>query len=493
MASKLKQIPESLLVRLWRERATRQGSFRAGDGRRFRVIYPGRVGTTAGPDLRDAVLQEEGVGLVRGDVEVHVNQKDWDAHGHARDPRYNGVMLHVVGRMDGPYTTLHSGQRVPVLSLEHILDGEASQDDGTDPWQLLAHHGYSKPDDPAELAQLLDECGDARFLGSSADFEALLNEEQADQVLYAALMEALGYSQNRGPFRELAYLVSYRRLEAIALALPLGDRHRAIRDELLAAAGLLGGRSGGIGTGSGRWHTFRVRPQNHPRRRIAQFARVMDRFLPTAYAAYGLNLQYAVEPDTLDGTGRSNGTALGASRRDPEDRAETQGGNLAEIPPWAHSGLVRGMSFLLRSSCIPNRVGRPWRPLELALTGTLGKSSGLRERAGVGPGRARDMVANCILPFFHALAQWQGDSQLVRISLEVYRSLPRLQENELTREMLSLLTSGMARDDGDSGCRASQDKDELAGVMCSARRQQGLIHLHELLVSLPRSGSVRQV
>ena len=52
MSSKLKQIPERLLAKLWKERATREESFRAGDGRRFRVIYPGRTGTTAGPPVR---------------------------------------------------------------------------------------------------------------------------------------------------------------------------------------------------------------------------------------------------------------------------------------------------------------------------------------------------------------------------------------------------------------------------------------------------------
>ena len=121
MTPRLKQIPESLLTKLWKERASREAAFRAGNGRRFRVIYPGRVGTTAGPDFRDAVLEEEEVGVVRGDVEVHVRQRDWDSHGHGMDPRYNGVILHVVATMDKEYSTLRSGTRVPVLSLAPLL------------------------------------------------------------------------------------------------------------------------------------------------------------------------------------------------------------------------------------------------------------------------------------------------------------------------------------------------------------------------------------
>ena len=76
MAFRLKQIPESLMAKLWKERASREESLRAGNGRRFKVIYCGRPGTGPGPDFRDAVLEEEGVGLVRGDVELHVRQQD---------------------------------------------------------------------------------------------------------------------------------------------------------------------------------------------------------------------------------------------------------------------------------------------------------------------------------------------------------------------------------------------------------------------------------
>ena len=66
MASKIRQIPERLLVKLWIERATREKSFRAGDGRRFRVIYPGRIGTTAGPDLRGGCTGRGGCGSGEG-------------------------------------------------------------------------------------------------------------------------------------------------------------------------------------------------------------------------------------------------------------------------------------------------------------------------------------------------------------------------------------------------------------------------------------------
>ena len=96
------KIPERLLWKLWKRRAARQDEFRTSAGTRIRVLYPGRSGTAAGPDFRDALLDVEGLGLVRGDVEIHLRQRDWKSHGHGDDPNYNGVVIHGALETDSP-------------------------------------------------------------------------------------------------------------------------------------------------------------------------------------------------------------------------------------------------------------------------------------------------------------------------------------------------------------------------------------------------------
>jgi hypothetical protein len=481
MAHRLKQIPESLLVRLWKEKASREVSFRAGDGRRFRVVYPGRAGTTAGPDFREAVLEEEGVGLVRGDVEVHVTQGDWDAHGHGKDPRYNGVVLHAVAGMGTGPTTLHSGSRVPVLSLEPLLgdltpsleDGE----DGPDLWPLLKTHGYVPPKTPDEMGLLLDRAGESRFLGKSGTFLAFLKEEDSEQVLYAALMEALGYTQNREPFLELAHRVPYRLLRKAALKSSPDERPRLLQEVLLTAAGFLPLVAGATVPGDGRtrsfdaparsgtagrtlsrvrpmsgeqWHLFRVRPQNHPRQRIMGFAHLLDLFLPSSER------------------GREKGP-----------------------PPWARIGLVEGMAALVRAPASSARERGCRSALESALAGVCGSSPqetgpGMEEkkRALIGRGRAGDMAVNCVFPFLHALAQLGGDAHLAGSALEGYYMAPKLDENEITREMRPQLFSRLETVDGEGskadghGPRRSWER-----VIHNARRQQGLLHLRYLASS----------
>lgn len=88
IADRPEPVPERLLWKLWKDRAARHEGLRTAAGRRLRILYPGRTGTAAGPDFRDALLEVEGVGLVRGDVEIHVRQRDWASHGHTNDPNY---------------------------------------------------------------------------------------------------------------------------------------------------------------------------------------------------------------------------------------------------------------------------------------------------------------------------------------------------------------------------------------------------------------------
>ena len=117
-------------------------------------------------------------------------------------------------------------------------------------------------------------------------------------------------------------------------------------------------------------------------------------------------------------------------------------------------------------------------------TGRTGTDIRPEKGALIGRGRARDMVVNCVLPFVHALAQLKGDGQLAHLSLNLYHVLPRLQENELTRETGDVLFSDLGiAEAGGPPRRAVGAEGAWRKVVCSARRQQGLLHLHRLMAS----------
>ena len=179
-------VPERLLSNLWRKRAARRAWFRTSAGTRMRVLYPGLASSAAGPDFRNALLEVEGVGLVRGDVEIHVRQRDWRGHGHGDDPRYNGVILHAALELDASSTRLQSGRGVPVVSLAPLLSGEdlPAGFSHADLWTVLGGRGFPQPETAQEMGDLLDRAGDDRFQSKSARFGVLLEEQDQEQTLY---------------------------------------------------------------------------------------------------------------------------------------------------------------------------------------------------------------------------------------------------------------------------------------------------------------------
>lgn len=406
-------VPERVLSDLWRKRAARQAWFRTDAGTRMRVIYPGRASSAAGPDFRNALVEVEGLGLVQGDVEIHVKQRDWLGHGHGHDPRYNGVILHAALELDASSTKLQSGRMVPVVSLAPLLTGDSEREDPpaglqtAHLWKVLGRLGFPQPETAQEMGDLLDRAGDDRFHSSSARFRSLLQEQDQEQTLYEGILEGLGYYQNRQPFLKLAERAPYAVITKAARELAPERRAQAMQDWLTSLSGLASRqetamlplpRAGmGPAMSAREWHCFRVRPSNHPLRRIAGAAILLDRFLET--------------------------------------------------------GLVAGLNSVVQGTKTRCVTAALWVP------GGVGGNT-----ACVGTARARDLAVNVVLPFFHGLHRLREEAEGGQACLELYRRFGKLQDNDLTREMASQLM-GTA----------------WAGLLNTARRQQGLLHLQRLL------------
>lgn len=450
MATRLGQIPERLLGQLWKERAARQGVFRSKSGRRYRVIYPGRSSSGAGPDFRGAVLEEEGVGLVTGDVELHLDEKDWRSHGHGTDPRYNGVVLHAVVEGENGTTTLQNGNQVPVITLAGMLNGGRGESSPSRLWELLSVHGYACPDTPGELVETLRRAGDAWFDGAAGGFRILLDAgEEPEETLYSGILEALGYSQNRQGFLDLARLVPYKRLKTSVVKGEGDDDASPIAQALLKVAGLQDAgpaTAGGAVLGERRahlkWNTFRVRPSNHPRNRILGGARLLGRYLSADAGA-----------------------------------ASGEGPCVDEIPGKG-KGLLGGLKEVLEAA--PDD-GRGCRVLLDGLMVAPSQRRGPARRGAIGNGRAADIAVNVVLPFYHALAEREGLESLVDKCAGLYRRFPRLQPNEITTEMEEQLGRHLFNGEASNGSEKSKTKPRsLAG---GAREQQGLLHIHHLITS----------
>lgn len=439
MVPKSVKVSEGQVVEVWQHQLLGGAELVTEGGELIRIIYPGRVNDDRGADFRDAVIAT-GSGLVRGDVEVHVKSSDWRAHRHHRDAAYNQVVLHVVMWHDaGVATSLQSGKSIPVVALHKYTKGPAGQwtDGGGSPASFsMPCREAARRLPGGAMAEFLDSVGEERFSGRVARLQADLGEVGAGQCLYQGIMGALDYARNELPFLELARRLPVQALEAVTGGgVPEEECFARQQALLLGTAGLLPsqrewGRENRPGDAwlerlEGRWALLgghNVMSAGDWRLfKIRPANSPIRRILAMSY----LLLRYRE-------VGMVNGII-----------------NMVKEAPLSqgHRGLEEGL-------LVSGGYG--------AVQFEPGTSGGVGNQTLLGSQRAADMVVNVLLPFSVAWSRHNSQPEVERKALELYRRYPRLAVNTIERHIRSQL--------GISG-----------GLVSSAQRQQGLIHIYKTL------------
>lgn len=268
---------ERHLQALWQDSIHRPRDLALPDGTPVEVLDAGRWNRSAGPDFQDALIAVGGF-MRRGDVELHVHPADWDAHRHASDPAYAGLVLHVSWHEGPPAKTLPEG--VPTLALRPFAEKErpfcfADLDLSCAPYTSAADVRPCRvrlSALPGETDRLLASAGTFRLLAKARAFTAALSTGDAFQAFYAGLLTAMGYGRNTGPFHRLAEEVPFTRIERLpsltrfaTLAGTAGLLRETQRDlwDLWWQSGLPPPLE------PYAWDFRAMRPANHPFRRLA--------------------------------------------------------------------------------------------------------------------------------------------------------------------------------------------------------------------------------
>ena len=253
----------------------------------IKIIYQGQFNTARGPDFKNAIIDIAGE-IKRGDIEIHLKTSDWQAHNHQEDAYYNQVVLHVVLQHNSsyPYTILEDGSPVEILSLEEQLSEDIQK--------LLEQHDESaipavycdllSAIDSDHLQAILHTAGMRRFAGKLKRFNTALSLSSFDQIFYEGIFEALGYDKNK---LNTLYLAQSLPLKTLAEYKAAGMSKLQLCAIYLCASRLLKRDSGMLDESmiaslwreyeeqpwQGQkinidWQLFRIRPQNHPLRRL---------------------------------------------------------------------------------------------------------------------------------------------------------------------------------------------------------------------------------
>ena len=259
---------------LWRNRTGR--SLRTTDGRKLKVVYPGRPAPGHGPDFRDALLDLDGQRL-HGDVELHRRPQDWRTHGHHKDPAYDSVVVHVVGRASP------EGQlKAPPLPTLVLTQEACPENEMLGSLPVLGRLSSLSRD---ALKETLRQAGMAWYGQRVQKAQGALAAKGVEQALYAGILDSLGYTENRAPFLALSKTLPAPLLRAAVRLYSPSERGPAIHSLLMTAAGWEA--QGQVWTNliavdsmpRDAWRTSGVRPLNHPCRRIEAAAVLLDRHL----------------------------------------------------------------------------------------------------------------------------------------------------------------------------------------------------------------------
>jgi hypothetical protein len=203
------------------------------DGRKVEIIQPGFWSHGGGPDFSRVAVRFPGreksaEDVTVGSVEIHLRPGDWNAHGHHTDPAYNETILHVVWDLASAKTffpATESFRRVPQVELKSQLIA---------PWDelqplcasLLQHPlpdavpGRCSPQlakcPPATIAEILRAAGLFRLQQKARRWFWRGKIAGAEQALFEALAEALGFHANQVPMRLVAQRLPWKMLRVLS-------------------------------------------------------------------------------------------------------------------------------------------------------------------------------------------------------------------------------------------------------------------------------------
>ena len=288
--------------------------FRTTDGRTVRIVQFGEWNRGAGPDFIHAAVEIDGE-LRSGPLELDPDTAAWEAHGHATNPAFNDVVLHVVfkGNPRQHFTRTSDHREVPQVLITEPQLAEALNRPQRE--VAIAHPGRCvyplKSMGNAAVASLLEEAATYRANQKATRWVRTEDAHGRDAALFQATAETLGYRGNSLAMRLLAQRAPLALLKSegeAAEAVLFGtagflapDLHELAppdtRDYLRALWDMWWKSRARFETNGNRaipWKTHGQRPANHPHRRVGALAALVAVW--PQYRRLALARPFAVKP-----------------------------------------------------------------------------------------------------------------------------------------------------------------------------------------------------
>ena len=191
--------PELELQALWFGGAFGR-EFQTTAGNPVRIIQFGEWNHAAGPDFLHAAIDLDGT-IHHGPLEIDTHPADWEQHGHAQNPAFDDVILHVAFLPGARthFTRSSDGRNIPrlVIPAERI-DDALNRPVLSRAASILGRCSHPLASLPAErVDDLLTEAARFRLQRKTRQIRQLEDCHGIEEALWQHLARALGYGPNK--------------------------------------------------------------------------------------------------------------------------------------------------------------------------------------------------------------------------------------------------------------------------------------------------------
>ncbi|WP_207532802.1 DUF2851 family protein [Desertivirga arenae] len=277
---------EDFLHFLWKYRLFPQQDLQLTTGQKIAILATGLHNKDSGADFENAKIRTGNTTWV-GNVEIHLRSSDWHRHSHGEDKAYNNVILHVVYEDDKPVFR-NDGSRILTLELKDLIAPglQLRYKDLMENLSWIPCEQLLFNVDEFQVENWLLRLSVERLEEKTTAVFSLLKEHRGnwDDTFYILLARNFGFKTNSLPF------------ELLAKSLPqqILSKHKSSPFQIEA---LVFGQSGFLEMAEDTysktlkleylflqkkfrlkaidqhlWKFLRLRPQNFPTLRLAQFA-----------------------------------------------------------------------------------------------------------------------------------------------------------------------------------------------------------------------------
>ena len=206
---------ESFLHFIWKFQLFNSRELISDSEQEILVLHPGHQNTDAGPDFSNAKIKIGEI-IWNGNVEIHINSKDWYRHNHQSDDSYDNIVLHIVWNNDASIERKDKTV-IPTLEIKNLVDDKL----------ILKYKQLFIPGDDILCNQFIDSVKPITLLNMLDKTLAQRLEEKSsiifrqiawtngdwEEISWRLLCKNFGFKTNAYPFEELARSLPFKILK----------------------------------------------------------------------------------------------------------------------------------------------------------------------------------------------------------------------------------------------------------------------------------------